>query len=459
MHTNSDLDLTLADNLARLVKQDAFVSLGQELNRFTPFRVLRVERYELRHTNTLAWLLDPLGSHGMGHGFLDCFLKQVLGAHAPLASPQVEVRTELVLNAKGALVEDDDPNGDEVNTKDRLDILVEGRSAEGRAWVVAIEAKIDSQEGKAQLRRYGAALNRLFPEVEVAKCYLTLGPSETVSSQHWQPIFWGEQVGTALREALASRHELDQRVRDFLEDYQELLDTLSGQEVAGPSKAAELANSVDFAPALRVLNKRLKELNVVHSWDAVPWARTYRQHKTALDACRSAVREKGAILVWDVIDQILEASKWEQLTTSDSKTLTVRFVPRSWAAVDGLKTGEQWNLFYQAEFRKTYGDIEIKLYVAPPGDPAVQKALLQRLFGEKLQLRPDDWLEPRLEKLRNFVWGSGSSVKLYKQFVDWEEQQDGALSVKRLDDVKKQFEDAVERHTTALLGLGNIPAA
>ncbi|WP_187271640.1 PDDEXK-like family protein [Massilia arenae] len=458
MDTNSGLDSTLADNLARLVQHERFVSLGQELNRFTPFRVLRVERYELRHTNTLAWLLDPCGSHGMGHSFLDCFLKLVLGADAPLASPLVEVRTELVLNARGALVEDDDPTGEDVNTRDRLDILVEARNSDGRPWVLAIEAKIDSQEGKAQLERYDAALGRLFPEAEVVKCYLTLGPSETVSSQDWQPVYWGEQVGSALREALGRHDGLDQRVRDFLNDYQELINALSGQGVAGPGKAAELANNVDFAPALRVLNKRLKELVAVHSWDAVPWAGIYRQHKAALDACRRAVRERGAILVRDVIDQILDATAWEHLTTSSSKTLRVRFVPRSWAAVDGLNAGEKWNLFYQAEFRKTQGDIEIKLYVAPPGDPTVQKALLQRLFGDTLQLRPADWLEPDPRELRNFVLGSGLSFKLYRQFVDWEEQWDGALSVTQLDQVKKQFTEAVTRHTGALLGLRTFPA-
>lgn len=456
MHTNSDLDHTLAADLDRLVKEQAFVRLAQELNRFTPFRVLRVERYELRHTNTLAWLLDPLASHGMGHRFLDCFLKQVLGAAAPLASPQVEVRTELVLNAGGALVEDDNPSGDELNTRDRLDILVEGRSAEGRAWVVAIEAKIDSQEGDAQLQRYDAALRRLYPGGEVVKCFLTLGPSDTVSSDQWQPIFWGTQVGSALREARTSCDDV--RVRDFLNDYQELIDVLSGQEVAGPGNAAQLANSADFAPALRVLNKRLKELNVVHGWDAVAWARTYRMHKTALDACRSAVREKGAILVWDVIDQILEATQWEQLTTSGSKTLRVRFVPRSWAEVAGLKTDGQWNLFYQAEFRKTQGDIEIKLYVAAPGDAPAQKALLQRLFGEKLQSRPDDLLVPDRKGLQEFVWGTGKSVKLHTQSLDWEEQQDGTLVVNRLGEVKERFKDAVERHTLALRGLGSAPA-
>jgi len=125
--------------------------------------------------------------------------------------------------------------------------------------------------------------------------------------------------------------------------------------------------------------------------------------------------------------------------------------------VDGLKTDGQWNLFYQAEFRRTCRDIEIKLYVAPPGESTVQKTLLQRLFGEKLQRRPADALVADLKALHNFVWGSGRSVKLYTQSVDWEEQQDGTLMVKQLEGAKKRFKDAVELHTAALRGLGNAP--
>lgn len=453
LHAISDLDHTLAANLDSLVEDDAFALLNKELNRFTPFRVLRVERYELRHTNTLAWLLDPFGSHGMGSTFLDRFLEQVLGSQAPLASPLVEIRTELVLNPSGKLVEDSEPPGDDINTRDRLDILVEGRSADRQSWVLAIEAKIDSQEGAAQLQRYDDALQRLFPQVEVAKCYLTLGPGENVSSPHWRPVYWGRHVGDALREALTVCTELDGRVRDFLEDYQALIDGLSSQESAGTGKAAALANSARYAPALRVLNERLKELDGVRGWDEVPWASTYRRHKTALDACRRVVREKGAILVWNVIDDILkDTTRWERITTASSKTLRVRFVPRSWTVVEALKTDGQWNLFYQAEFRKSHGDIEIKLYVAPPGAAAVQKILLQRIFGEKLQLRPDDALAPDLKKLHNFVWGSGQSIKLWRHFIVWREQQDGTLLTGQLDADKSAFEQAVGQHTAVLLG-------
>ncbi|WP_170976814.1 PD-(D/E)XK nuclease family protein [Massilia sp. HP4] len=456
MHAISDLDHTLAANLDALVKDDAFALLSKELNRFTPFRVLRVERYELRHTNTLAWLLDPFGSHGMGPAFLDRFLEQVLGSHAPLASPLVEIRTELVLSPSGKLVEDSEPPGDDVNTRDRLDILVEGRTADRRTWVLAIEAKIDSQEGAAQLQRYDDALQRLFPQVDVAKCYLTLGPAENVSSPHWRPVYWGRHVSDALRGALTACTELDGRVRDFLEDYQALIDGLSSQEAAGTDKAA-LANSARYAPALRVLNERIKDLDGVHSWDAVPWASTYRLHKTVLDACRRVVREKGAILVWSVIDDILEdTTRWERITTASSKTLRVRFIPRSWTVVEGLKTDGQWNLFYQAEFRKTHGDIEIKLYVAPPGDAAVQKILLQRIFGENLQLRPADALTPDLKKLHDFVWGSGQSIKLWRHFIVWREEQDGTLLAGQLDADKRAFEQAVARHTAVMLeGLGD----
>lgn len=427
--------------------------------------MLRVEHYELRHTNTLAWLLDPIASHGMGHAFLDRFLQQILGTDAPLGSPLVEVRTELVLRAGDALVEDDDrPDEDVVSTKDRLDILVEGRARDGRPWAVAIEAKIDSQEGNAQLQRYDRALRRLLRQVEPMKCYLTLGTSETVSSPHWQQISWGEQVGNVLRETLAACADLDERVRDFLTDYRDLIQALSGQEDGGTNQVAALANRPDVAPALRVLNQRIKQKRVVHSWDAEPWAATYRRHKTALDACRHVVREKGAILVSDVITRLLAGTPgWERISEPSSKALRGRFVPRSWVDVDGIKTKDgQWNLFYQAEFRDSEdnSDIEIKLYVAPPGDPIMQKALMQRLFGTELALRPADSLRPRSDKLKNFVLGSGDSVKLYTQSIDWHEREDGTLSVDdQFDDAMQKFELAVVRHTKALRGLGGAAAA
>jgi hypothetical protein len=41
---------------------------------FNPFNILAIENYEIRHSNVLAWLLNPNGNHGLG----DYFLKKVL---------------------------------------------------------------------------------------------------------------------------------------------------------------------------------------------------------------------------------------------------------------------------------------------------------------------------------------------------------------------------------------------
>jgi hypothetical protein len=456
---NMDFDTTLAAHLEQLVVDLQFTQLSRELNRFTPFRVLQVEHYELRHTNTLAWLLDPHASHGIKHGFLDPFLRRVLGAGAPLASPLVEVRTELVLRADDALVADEDRADEEdANSRDRLDILVEGRACDGRPWTLAIEAKIGSQEGRDQLLRYDQALSRHAPGSDIAKCYLTLGAVDAVSSALWQAIYWNEHVGGALQEALATCPDMDARVRDFLNDYQELIRRLSGDDEVQTSQAAQLANRSDVAPVLRALNGRIKEKRTVHSWDAEPWAACYRRHKVALDACRNEVREAGAVLVWDLVDAHFgDGEKWVRLTEKAGKNLAVRFVPRSWAGIEGMRTDGRWNLFYHAEFRRKQGDIEIKLYVARPGHAATQKALLLRLFGPELRPRSDDQLAPSPGYLQAFVYGAGLSVKLYTQTIAWQERNDGTLTLgDQLHDALATFELAAQRHSAALLGL---PAA
>lgn len=84
----------------------------------------------------------------------------------------------------------------------------------------------------------------------------------------------------------------------------------------------------------------------------------------------------------------------------------------------------------------------------------MQKALLERLFGSGLALRPADLLAPRAGKLKEFVRGAGLTMKLYTQSIRWQEQQDGTLAVDDgFDSGMRQFEATVERHTRALLGL------
>ena len=39
------------------------------------FRILKVDNYEIRHSNFLAWLFDPAENHGLGNLVFKTFIK------------------------------------------------------------------------------------------------------------------------------------------------------------------------------------------------------------------------------------------------------------------------------------------------------------------------------------------------------------------------------------------------
>lgn len=63
---------------------------------FNPFDVLRYADYEIRHSNVLAWLLDPGKNHGVGSAFLREFV-QIAGVpvSSDLNADNVNVKREL----------------------------------------------------------------------------------------------------------------------------------------------------------------------------------------------------------------------------------------------------------------------------------------------------------------------------------------------------------------------------
>ena len=52
----------------------------QMLRDFNVFRALRIDQFEVRHSNMLGWLLDPHETHGFGSAFLEKFLPVLLNA-------------------------------------------------------------------------------------------------------------------------------------------------------------------------------------------------------------------------------------------------------------------------------------------------------------------------------------------------------------------------------------------
>lgn len=167
---------------------------------FNILRTMRLTRKELCHSDILAWLLDPMGSHAQGElGFL-LFLRE-LNLPEEFASKHYRVIRELA--------------GEE----SQLDIVIE---AEG-GFIIGIENKIDSEEGDNQTKREWNDLERrrtaLSIHTEIIAFYLT--PDEAKPSWNlFKPISW--QLIANIFEAFADEAKAD-LVRIFAKHYAETI--------------------------------------------------------------------------------------------------------------------------------------------------------------------------------------------------------------------------------------------
>src|SRR4051812_3595847 len=61
-----------------VVENDDLITLESRIGKFNIFDALGITRAEIRHSNFLAFILDPAESHGQGQLFLKAILMDVL---------------------------------------------------------------------------------------------------------------------------------------------------------------------------------------------------------------------------------------------------------------------------------------------------------------------------------------------------------------------------------------------
>ena len=108
---------------------------------FNIFKVLRLENYEVRHSNFLAWLLDNKASHGLGFNILKECYNKCLNDKITFDN-NVKILTEY-----------------STDKSRRIDILVEGDS-----FTITIENKYGSCEHGEQCKHYREFINNKFKD-------------------------------------------------------------------------------------------------------------------------------------------------------------------------------------------------------------------------------------------------------------------------------------------------------
>jgi hypothetical protein len=152
--------LEIEDQLGRLVDDADFKEIVKNRSTFNLFEAVGAVRVELRHSNFLRFLLDPVASHGFGSKPLERILRAAISGMSVAKRP-VSPLELIVGDLDSALVQ---------REQSYIDLLIEIGPI---SLVVLIENKIGANAGPGQLKRYREHLERTYPNWRRLLLFLT----------------------------------------------------------------------------------------------------------------------------------------------------------------------------------------------------------------------------------------------------------------------------------------------
>lgn len=209
-----------------VVENDDLLALESLVGRFNIFDALDIARAEIRHSNFLAFILDPAESHGQGQLFLKAVLMDLMKT-AP-----AELRPFSPIELDGT-----DLRGVEVRREwGHIDLLI---SCQQPQFVVVIENKVGSREHSNQLRRYQATVSAHYPDVRRLYVYLTPNADEP-SEEVWVPYSYADIHRVLTRVRKTYHNAIGDDVLVFLDHYL----TLIGTRIMNDPKIDELCQRI-----------------------------------------------------------------------------------------------------------------------------------------------------------------------------------------------------------------------
>ena len=297
------------------------------LAKFNLFEAVGTVRQELRHSDFLAFLLDPRGNHRLGDAFLKRLLKHILVAMPapPLSAVEIDVA---------------DLDDAEVRREwQHIDILVHDPATR---LVCAIENKIDSSEHSGQLCRYRKIVQRRFGDQRMLFVYLTPEGVEPSDDAYFALDY--KKVADIVDAVRRSREStLGADVRTLLEHYT----TMLRRHIVTDSEIAELCRKL------------------------------YQEHKQALDLIYEH-RPDLQYELYEYLKQLIEDSLEEhELVPQHSTKSQIHFAIKDWDDHQAQHMGEgSRDRILTFRFANGVDYLHLR-FVIGPGPQRVRQALFQ----------------------------------------------------------------------------------
>jgi hypothetical protein len=203
-------------DLFELENDTTFLQLNQQVNSFNSLKILRLENHEIRHSNILAWLLNPKENHILRDYFLRKMIEHLILKDENSNNSQYETVGEILNHS---LMDSHVYREVKTNNNRFIDLLVVNHQLK---TILLIENKFYSSESKNQLDDYLDFIHDTFKDFTIIPIYLTLDGEEPSNQNYF--ILTYESIESILRTILMlHKDQLSANVYQFIEDYDQIL--------------------------------------------------------------------------------------------------------------------------------------------------------------------------------------------------------------------------------------------
>ncbi len=326
------------------------------LGNFNLFRVLRFEHGEIRHSNVLAWLLQPEESHGLKDLFLRRWLMRVFHESESEAASYIDPVELDSLNIRTVEV---------YREWNHIDLLLRIQTFDGDELVVAIENKVKASQGLGQLPRYRQRVETAYQQADHRLYIFLTRREEEPEDGNWTAATY-QQVHDILEDCLnEQRSVIGNEPRVLLDHYLRLLK----ESFMENTELANLARKI------------------------------YQKHSRALDAILE-FRPDSLQLLTDALAERAntEAGQLQMVPMLTSKGY-VRLLPKGWDTTlnrQGAAWGNEKSAYILVEFA-LWGKVPVLKIIAglaPEkwGDELWNRALKEPFKLSKRKKKPAKWM-------------------------------------------------------------------
>lgn len=147
--------------------------------KFNLFDVLKVSKTEIRHSNMLAWLLNPNENHGLGDAYLRGIFQRLVENDL---NGRYDIFKILLLDMFSFSV---------YREWNNIDILLVSKNEK---VLMAIENKVGSCEHSNQLNRYRNILEKEYADYQRIYVFLTPDGEEPSDVENWDILTYNDVV-------------------------------------------------------------------------------------------------------------------------------------------------------------------------------------------------------------------------------------------------------------------------